>query len=110
MKKILILLTVVFAFSFANVADAAELKGKIVSLNDVMAGKDKVLSVADAGKLYEKGFPLAFKSGEKVYIVYSTSGVYAGKRLVKKAGKDLTIKGKVKNKGGIQYIIMDSIK
>jgi hypothetical protein len=110
MKKLLVILTVMIVFSFVNVAYAAELKGKIVSLNDVMAGKDKVLSVADATKLYEKGFPLAFKSGEKVYFVYSTSGVYAGKRLVKKVGKDVTIKGKVKNKGGIQYIIMDSIK
>ncbi len=89
-------------------ATAGEWTGYVCSLADYIMDKPKKLSTAEAKALREKGRMLAFITGDKAYIVYSTSGVYAGKRLVKKAGKDFTIKGKLKNLGGLQVIIADS--
>jgi len=89
-------------------ATVGEWTGYVCALQDYIMDKPKKLSIAEAKALREKGRMLAFITGDKAYIVYSTSGVYAGKRLEKKAGKDFTIKGKLKNVGGMQIIIADS--
>jgi hypothetical protein len=89
-------------------ATIGEWTGYICALQDYIMDKPKKISIAEAKALRTKGRMLAFITGDKAYIVYSTSGVYAGKRLVKKAGKNFTIKGKLKNVGGMQIIIADS--
>ncbi len=106
-------LTLVVAFAITFVYDAQAQKpiqGQVLSLNDLVIGGKGKVSKEEATKLVEKGNPLVFKSGKKIYFVYNEDGSYAGKKLANFANAEkVGIVGKTKKVQGIDIIIMTLI-
>ena len=117
MKKIVlasILLTLLFVGINTECnaqASTKPLKGKIVSLDDVIKGvKDLQLTKERAEQLFENGSPLVFLYNKKIYFVQGTDGHFAFRRLANFAHhKNVGIVGKIKTVSGINYIIMEHI-
>ncbi len=115
-KKVLLplMMVVIAALSYmAHDAYAASvtLTGKTVDVTQIVKGQKADLTPETAKTLQAKGKPIAFLADNgKVYFVYTASGSNAIKRLVKYAGKKITITGKTKSVGGINVIIGATVK
>ena len=83
-------------------------KGYVVSLTDVYKGTESMITVDRAKELHSAGQPLAFKSGNNVYIVVNPGMNIDAKNLVRNAGKEITIQGDVKNVKGFSYLLEKS--
>lgn len=89
----------------------APLQGRAVSLNSLVTGGSGIVSRAEAIALADKGQPIVFLSGNKVYFVYNADGTYAGSLLAKYAGSEkIGIVGKTKVVKGINIIIQEMIE
>ena len=118
MRKILVA-SIVFSLLFAvvNLEAATKtttpkpLKGKIVSLDDVVkAKKDLQLTKERAKELLEMGSPLVFLYNKKIYFVQTEGGDFAFKKIVDFAHRQwVGITGKTKTVSGINIIIMSDI-
>ncbi len=114
LNKIVVLILVMFvAFSTVFVADSfaqKPIKGQVVSLNDIVMGGKGKITKEQAVELAEKGSPVVFKSGKKIYFVYNEDGTFAGKKLAKYASNEVVgIVGKTKKINGIEIIIATMI-
>lgn len=117
MKKIfaiLLILTVAFTFS-VNSEPPKPIKGKVVSLNDIVGGGSGKVNKDQAKELAEKGNPIVFMVGEgksaKIYFVYNEDGTFAGKKLAKYADNEFVgIIGKTKKVKGLNIIIAEMIE
>ena len=111
-----IVLGLAFCFIFPNVVETATttkpMKGKVVSLDDVIKGKkDLQLTKEKAQELFEQGSPLVFLYNKKYYFVQTESGDFAFKKLADYAHKqNVGIVGKTKIVSGINIIIMSNIE
>lgn len=113
MKKIIISSVAIISLIaglmiYSAYADQA-FEGKIVNFSSMIAGGSGDVSAEQAEKFAENGLPLAFKSGNKVYFVVNSGGMYNGKSLAKHAGKDITVHGQKINSKGISFILMTKI-
>ncbi len=86
------------------------LKGKVVSITKMVAGGNPDLSPVSASKEVEKGWPVGLLSGGKIFIIYNTDGSFAGKKLAKKAGREVSVYGKFKKVQGMNVIISSKIE
>jgi len=117
MKKLFalfLILTVAFTFSL-NSEPPKPLKGKIVSLNDIVGGGTGKVNKEQAQELAEKGNPIVFMVGNgksaKIYFVYNEDGTFAGKKLAKYANNEnVGIIGKIKKVNGLNIIIAETIE
>ncbi len=117
MKKlfaILLILAVTFTLS-VNSEPAKPIKGKIVSLNDIVGGGTGKINKEQATELAEKGNPIVFMVGKgksaKIYFVYNEDGTFAGKKLAKYANNEnVGIIGKIKKVKGLNIIIAEMIE
>ena len=94
---------------------AKPIKGKVVSLTNVIMGKAGSVSKDEAMKMADKGDPIVFMVGEgkkgKIYFVYNTDGTFGSKNLAKyAANKFVGIVGKTKTVNGINYIVAEMIE
>ncbi len=101
----------------SNITDAQTktpkpMKGKVVSLDDVVKGKkDLQLDKTRAKELLEQGSPLVFLYNKKYYFVQTESGDFAFKKLADYAHKqNVGIVGKTKTVSGFNLIIMSNIE
>ena len=86
------------------------IKGKIIALEQYIAGQDGEVARGVAKKIADDGGILALKSGGNIYIVYHESGTIANKKIANYAGRDqVGLWGKVKTKGGQHAFIMSKI-
>ena len=118
MRKIIIA-SVIFSLLFAVVNTEAAtktttpkpLKGKIVSLDDVVKGKkDLKLTKEKPNELLADGTPLVFLYNKKIYFVQTEGGDFAFKKIVSFAHREwVGITGKTKTVNGINIIIMSDI-
>ena len=120
MRRIIIA-SIIFSFIFAVIlpttseaaAATKPMKGKVVSLDDVVKGKkDLQLNKEKAKELFEQGSPLVFLYNKKIYFVQTESGDFAFKKLADYAHKqNVGIVGKIKPAVyGINVIIMSNIE
>jgi len=88
------------------------MKGKVVSLDDVLKGKTNLqLNKERAKELLEQGSPLVFLFNKKIYFVQTESGDFAFKKLADYAHRqNVGIVGKTKTVTGINIIIMSKIE
>ncbi len=110
MKKYLALLFLGVIVTFAVTAQSgADATGYVANLNDIVTSKDGRVDKSQAVSLVKAGHPLVLVSNNKVYFVFNTDGSYAGKNLARNASLDseVGIVGKIKSKGGFNYIIAD---
>lgn len=101
--------------STSKVKSGKPLKGRVVSLSQMLLDKVGTLSKEEAIKQCEEGKPIAFLVGEgkkaKVYFVFNEDGSYAGKKLAKFASnKYVGIVGKTKIINGVNIIIAEIIE
>ncbi len=91
---------------------SGEMTGVIVAFDEVVKGQPGTFTNAEVAlSFYEKGALLAFQSDGKNYLVFTESGSYAGKRLLKySTKKEVKIKGKVSTKNGLPIIMMTGIE
>lgn len=86
------------------------LSGEVVNLlSAVSSAKAPALTKDEAVGMAARGELLALKSAGKLYLVVFADGINASKKLAEKAGAKITVTGKVKAKGGISMIIVDSL-
>jgi hypothetical protein len=107
--KIFSLLTlIILSITFYSVAHSADtIKGKVVSINDLVVSKESSPDKAAAAQQYKANQPLGFLSNGKLYFVVNTGGGYAGRDLAKMAtGSEVTINGSMKISNGMNYIIL----
>ena len=118
-KKIVLASIILSAFLLVfatNVVDSAPapkpMKGKIVSLEDVIKSKkDLQLTKDKAKELRELGVPLVFQYNKKIYFVQHEDGAFAFNKLADYAhNKNIGIVGKIKTVNGINVIIMSKIE
>lgn len=112
-----ILLSIALILIVPNLLEAATkttkpMKGKIVSLEDVIvAKKDLQLSKQQAQELLDRNVPLVFQYNKKIYFVQNEDGSFAFKKLANYAhNKNVGIVGKTKTVNGINVIIMSNIE
>jgi hypothetical protein len=84
--------------------------GTIISITALATGGDGKISVEEAKKLSEKGWPLGLKIGKKIFIIVNSDGSYAGPNLVKAGSVNVAINGKKLTRAGINFISADLIK
>ena len=91
---------------------AKTIKGKIASLNAIVANQDGYVDKSKAIDLYKRAQPLVLKTDNgNLYFVYYADGFYAGKELARHADKSsVSVTGKVSRKNGIRIIIYNDIK
>jgi len=119
MKKIIVA-SIILGLLFAVISTEAAtktttpkpMKGKIVSLDDVIKGKkDLQLTKERANELVEQGSPLVFLYNKKYYFVQTEGGDFAFKKIVNFAHRQwVGITGKTKTVSGFNLIIMSDIQ
>jgi hypothetical protein len=118
MKKLILasIILCLFAAAYNNINAATTktpkpLKGKIVSLDDVVkAKKDLQLTKERAKELLEQGTPLVFLYNKKIYFVQTEGGDFAFKKIADYAHRQwVGIVGKTKTVSGINIIMMSDI-
>lgn len=103
---------VAFAFAGRDYAEAASpvSEGYVASLDLLVKGGDGKVDKDVAKSKLQDGSPLVFVSGGKAYIVLSEGGTYDGLNLSKYAVfSAIGVKGSKSSKGGVSYIIAESI-
>ena len=117
MRKIIfasIILSLLFVCNNVATAQAASkpMKGKVVSLDDVIKGhKDLQLTKERANELLERGSPLVFLFNKKIYFVQNDDGSFAFRQLANYAhNKNVGIVGKTRTVNGINVIVMSKIE
>jgi gas vesicle protein len=86
---------------------------KVVNLNEIAAGRDGNISKSQAESLVANGQLLAVRNleNDKVYLVYHSNGMYAGKDLVNMAEVErIGILGKAKTVKGVNVIMADKMR
>lgn len=85
--------------------------GQIVDFSSLVMGGSGIINKAKATALVEKGKPIVFKVGSKIYFVFNSDGSFAAKNLVKYANnKRVGMIGTVKRVNGLNIIIADKIE
>jgi hypothetical protein len=130
MKSLKFLFIALLAFSFVNIVNAAEKKaapaktakpaakkpieGTVVSLENILAGKDVVLTKDQAVEVVKNHGTLLLQVGKgksaKLYFVNNPDGTVASKKLAVVAGGTTTVLGAVQTMAGINVITSDVIE
>lgn len=89
----------------------ADITGSVISLTKLAMEADPSVTKAEAEDLVKKGQPLAFKSGDDIYLVYNAKKAFDGKSLAKYAEvKNLGIAGEIKYVNGFGVITAKQIQ
>lgn len=86
------------------------LEGMVVSFSDLVMGGSGKVNPVKAKKLANKGYPIVVKTGNgRIYWVYNSDGTFAGKKLARYAGNDVSVYGKAKRVDNLNVIIASRI-
>lgn len=89
----------------------ADITGTVISLTKLAMDADPSVTKAEAEELVKKGQPLAFKSGNDIYLVYNAKNAFDSKNLAKYAEvKNLGIAGEIKFVNGFGVITAKQIQ
>lgn len=88
-----------------------EYKGQVVSLTDFIRGENNPVDANRIKELSAAGQIVGLVSNGTFYIIYDTGANYGGRLLTKYAtGNEITVEGKVRKVGGINFLQANTIK